>query len=234
MKTLIRYSKFIFLSISLIIITGKANSQLKISFGFDCIEYNSILFGRILLDVYGADALRQLIINEQSPRLTVFVDSTGKIVKIQNSQLYSLKISTLKDKIINNTDFYICVSDEYLSDTNQIAKDIGESIIRRGETGLVLAFPSLSMLMDASNDEYNKEKLTKDDFIMRKLEENISIKNYYIQKSSDSIKRFDINSSYQKSPQDNRTKHINKTSSIFVFLCVTVIGGLIYCCRKKK
>lgn len=221
---------------------GNANSQLKIGFKEECTEHNSILFGRILLDVYGDSVVRELIVSKKYQTLVVIVDTTGKVVRIHPTRSFSLDVSVIESRIINNPEFYICYDYDYSSDTVQIVKRIKEEIMREGEKSITLFFPVGSLLIKASLDRYNKDKLSTDEYIIRKLKENFSVKIYYTPKSNDSIKEPDTDSLSQKELQINSDKQTKSSKAFYkkygiyllLFAIVLPIGFMLYRRKKRK
>lgn len=58
-----------------------ANTQISVRFDNDCLFVNSIEFGRAIMETIGESATRRLIENNQKIKVSIKIDSLGRVKK---------------------------------------------------------------------------------------------------------------------------------------------------------
>lgn len=147
-----------------------ANAQISVRFDNDCLFVNSIEFGRAIMETIGESATRRLIENNQKIKVSIKIDSLGRVKKILRSDF---KCLTKKESvcltldILSKRHFYLC----YIDGQNQedrITKELRNEFRKDHSLSLFLIFPG------QFHEKYirYKGKLTKADYIIEKLKGN--------------------------------------------------------------
>ena len=165
--------KFCILLLALDFITPSyANAQIKVRFDRDCLFANSLDFGRAILESIGEKATRKLIERDEKIRITVEMDSIGKVTRILRSDFHCI-IKKDSIRLLSNIQlkrhFSICYMDGY-DQKEIIIRELRNEFRRNQQHLVVLFFPG------AFHETYlyYKGRANKVDYIIKKLKENKS------------------------------------------------------------